>query len=81
MQTKTVEIQEAQAHLAELVELVTSGTEIILTEGNTQVARIVPIPKNSSPRIAGLHPGAIQTSEDFDQPLPEEFWTGAPGSS
>jgi hypothetical protein len=25
-------------------------------------------------RIAGLHAGAIHTSEDFDEPLPDEFW-------
>jgi hypothetical protein len=28
------------------------------------------------PRILGLHPGAIWTSDDFDDPLPDEFWLG-----
>jgi hypothetical protein len=28
----------------------------------------------SQPRILGLHPGAIWTSDDFDEPLPDEFW-------
>ena len=27
-------------------------------------------------RIHGLHAGAIWTSDDFDAPLPEEFWAG-----
>lgn len=27
-------------------------------------------------RVAGLHSGQIRMSEDFDEPLPEEFWTG-----
>lgn len=27
-------------------------------------------------RAAGLHPGAIQPAPDFDDPLPDEFWTG-----
>jgi hypothetical protein len=27
-------------------------------------------------RIPNLHPGAIWTSEDFDDPLPDEFWLG-----
>jgi hypothetical protein len=27
-------------------------------------------------RILNLHPGAIWTSEDFDDPLPDEFWLG-----
>ncbi len=29
------------------------------------------------PRIAGLHAGTAWISDDFDLPLPEEFWTGA----
>jgi antitoxin (DNA-binding transcriptional repressor) of toxin-antitoxin stability system len=78
MQTKTVDIHEAQTHLVELLSLVTTGTEIILTAGNTPLARIVPMAGALTPRVAGLHPGAIRTSEDFDEPLPEEFWTGAP---
>jgi len=78
MQTKTVDIHEAQTHLVELLSLVTTGTEIILTEGSTPLARIVPLAEATTPRVAGLHPGAIWTSEDFDEPLPEEFWTGAP---
>jgi prevent-host-death family protein len=28
------------------------------------------------PRIAGLHAGTSGMSEDFDDPLPDEFWTG-----
>jgi len=78
MQKKTVDVHEAQTHLAELLSLVTAGTEIILTEGSTPLARIVPMAGASIPRVAGLHRGAIWTSEDFDEPLPEEFWTGTP---
>ena len=78
MQTKTVDVHEAQTHLIDLLSLVTAGTEIILTEDNTPLARIVPVAGATTPRVAGLHPGAIWTSEDFDEPLPEEFWTGAP---
>jgi len=28
------------------------------------------------PRTAGLHQGAARVSEDFDEPLPDEFWLG-----
>jgi hypothetical protein len=31
-----------------------------------------------TPRVAGLHPGAIWTSDDFDEPLPDDFWTEVP---
>ena len=27
-------------------------------------------------RTSELHPGAIATSDDFDEPLSEEFWMG-----
>jgi virulence-associated protein VagC len=39
---------------------------------------IVMIPTQSSTkrRVLGLHPGSMQISEDFDQPLPDEFWLG-----
>jgi len=56
----------------ELLSQIVSGVEWILTDGPTPVARLVPIPS----RVAGLHAGAIWTSPDFDEPLPEEFWMG-----
>ena len=78
MQTKTVEVHEAQTHLVELLLLVSAGMEIILMVGSTPLARIVPMAGAPTPRVAGLHPGAIWTSEDFDEPLPEDFWAGPP---
>lgn len=76
MVTKTVEIHVAQKHLAELVAQVVAGVEIILVDGQTPRARLVPIDVPAT-RMPGLHVGSIITSEDFDQPLPESFWTGA----
>ncbi|HWP49700.1 MAG TPA: type II toxin-antitoxin system prevent-host-death family antitoxin [Candidatus Limnocylindrales bacterium] len=75
MDTKMVDVREAQTNLTEILSLVAVGTEIILTEGGKPIARLVPI---TAPRVAGLHAGAIWTSDDFDEPLSEEFWTGAP---
>src|SRR5512138_1048063 len=43
MTTKTVEVHEAQQHLLELVAQVAAGTEIILTDGQTPRARLVPL--------------------------------------
>ncbi|NOT55192.1 MAG: toxin-antitoxin (TA) system antitoxin [Deltaproteobacteria bacterium] len=75
MLTKTVDVQETQASLQDLLSLVREGNEIVLTEGATPLARMVPIVLSPAQRVAGLHAGAIWTSEDFDTPLPEEFWT------
>ena len=41
------------------------------------VARLDQVSLESpKPRIAGLHPGAIEMSADFDEPLPDAFWLG-----
>ena len=75
MPTKTVDVQEAQTNLKELLSLVQGGTEIVLTEGNIPLARLVPVALPVGQRKAGLHAGAVWTSKDFDEPLPESFWT------
>ncbi len=72
MITKQIDVKEAQARLPELVSQMASGIEWILTANMTPVARLVPV----LTRVAGLHAGAIWTSPDFDEPLPEELWTG-----
>jgi len=69
MLTRQIDAKEAQARLQELLSQIASGVEWILTDGLTPVDRLVPI----CSRVAGLH---VWTSPDFDEPLPEEFWTG-----
>ena len=46
----------------------TLATKPNLTENNN--------PTNPSPRILGLNRGAMKMSDDFDEPLPIEFWLG-----
>lgn len=75
MRRKTINIHEVETDLAEPLSLVSSGTEVILTEGCTPRARIVPIASPTTPRVAGLHAGAVQTNEDFGESMPDEFWT------
>lgn len=72
MLTKQIDVKEAQERLQELLSQSALGTEWILIDGMRPVARLVPI----SDRVAGLHPGAIWTSPDFDEPLPDDFWMG-----
>jgi len=43
---------------------------------NALIIWSAPISMPTAPRIAGLHPGTIWASEDFDEPLPDEFWVG-----
>lgn len=73
---KTVDLIEPNATLAELVSLVTSGTQVVVTQAGNPVARLVPVDAVTEPRVPDLHPGAFQPSEDFDAPLSDEFWAG-----
>ncbi|MBW3624963.1 MAG: toxin-antitoxin (TA) system antitoxin [Armatimonadetes bacterium] len=75
MPTTTVDVQELPARLEEILSLAQEGTEVIVTEDSIPRARLLPY---GPARIAGLHAGAIQTTDDFDDPLPEAFWTGTP---
>ncbi|HXO20493.1 MAG TPA: toxin-antitoxin (TA) system antitoxin [Thermoanaerobaculia bacterium] len=72
MTAKTVDVRETQATLAELVSQVAEGAQIILTEGDKPIARLVPISLATKPRVPGLHAGSVWTSDDFDELLPEE---------
>lgn len=77
----TMDINEAQQHLAQLLDLAKEGNDVFISEGSTPVARltaIAPTSPSCKPRVAGLHAGAIWVSEDFNQDLPEEFWIGRP---
>ncbi len=76
METKTIELSEAQSQLADLVTQAAAGTEIVLTEGNTPLARLVAVTGLGGRRVPGLHPGSMEASDDFDAPLPDELWIG-----
>lgn len=77
MVTKTIDVIEAQNQLNELLTLALQGAEIILARDDMPLARLVPVGNlASTPRVAGLNQGSIVMSEDFDEPLPENFWLG-----
>ena len=74
LMSTTIDIRELPARIDEALALVSSGREVILTDGATPRARLLPLAAGE--RVAGLHAGAIQTSPDFDAPLPDDFWAG-----
>lgn len=75
MQT-TVDLPKAGRTLAELVQRVLQGDDIIIAEAGTPLVRLVPIVQPNQPRVAGLSEGAATISDDFDAPLPDAFWIG-----
>lgn len=78
MSTTNIDVRELPSRLEEILSLAAAtGEEIIVTEGDVARARLVPLEQGQE-RVAGLHPGAMQSGEDFDALLPDEFWTGRP---
>ncbi len=78
MNTTIIDVRDPQTQLSQLLALVAEGNEVILTDGVKTLARIVPAggEQERPQRVPDLFPGAIWTSEDFDEPLPDEFWLG-----
>jgi antitoxin (DNA-binding transcriptional repressor) of toxin-antitoxin stability system len=76
MVTKTVDISQMPAVRDYLLGLLEKDTEIILTDGEKPVARVLPVEMPRRKRVAGLNRGAMEMHEDFDEPLPDEFWLG-----
>jgi prevent-host-death family protein len=68
-----VNVHEAKTHFSELVARVERGEEIVIARAGTPVAKLVPL--TALPRRPlGLFKGQIWMSDDFDDPLPDEFW-------
>jgi hypothetical protein len=77
--TKTVDIDDSSIDLRKLVEMAKGSDIVILADGAKPVARLERIAGETAPdtpRVMGLHAGAWQISDDFDAPLPDEFWLG-----
>ncbi|MGO9599594.1 MAG: type II toxin-antitoxin system Phd/YefM family antitoxin [Isosphaeraceae bacterium] len=67
----TVTIEEAQARLSELIHRLIPGEEIMITENNQPVARLV---ATASPERKPRQPGTLRgtvlyMAPDFDSPL------------
>lgn len=73
----TFNVHEAKTHLSELLARAQAGEEIVIAKANRPIAKLVAIAPRPRRRIAGLNAGAISyIAEDFDAPLPDEFWEG-----
>lgn len=73
---KTIDVQEMETHFRAILSEVASGTEVVLEENHKPIARVLPANAVTGERIPGLHRGPMFIGEDFDFPLPDEFWFG-----
>ena len=68
----TISIQQAQAQLPDLIHHLTPGEEVVITENNEPVARIVPpVPGQPPRRLGTLRGTVLHMAPDFDAPLDE----------
>ena len=69
----TISIEEAQATLTDLIHRLIPGDEVVITEGDQPVARIVPTARpaaGQTPRLPGTLRGTVlYMAPDFDAPL------------
>lgn len=74
---KAVNIHEAKTSLSALIAAAEAGEEVIISRANKPVVRLVPVQAMRGKRVSGLHKdNVLHISEDFDGPLPDEFWLG-----
>ena len=71
----TITLQEAQATLDDLIHRLGPGDELLITENDRPVARLIPTPPEApqKPRQLGTMRGTVlYMAPDFDAPL-EDF--------
>jgi prevent-host-death family protein len=71
---QTVNIYEAKTQLSKLVDLASSGTDVVIARNGKPVARLTTIEQpKKKPIVYGLLEGEGWIADDFDDPLPEEI--------
>jgi prevent-host-death family protein len=71
---QTVNIYQAKTQLSKLVDLASSGTDVVIARAGKPVARLTALEQPmKKPIVYGLLEGKGWIAEDFDAPLPEEI--------
>ena len=69
----SIEITQAVSQISELFHLALNGEEIIITENQQPLLKLISLqPQSKPPSLFGSDKGIISISDDFDAPL-EEF--------
>ena len=64
---KSVDIQEAETNLSQLLKEVSDGEEIVIARAGKPIARLVAYAEPSGPRTPGCWRGQIWMADDFDE--------------
>jgi prevent-host-death family protein len=77
-----VPLSEADGHMAELIDRVENGEEIVILRDGKPAVKLVPVagheasertPPGKPPVRFGFAKGQIKIADDFDAPLPDEL--------
>jgi prevent-host-death family protein len=66
-------LYDAKTNLSQLVDRAAAGEEIVIAKNGVPQARLVPLPRNATPRRPGGWEGQVTIADDFDAPLPAEL--------
>jgi prevent-host-death family protein len=67
-----IELEKAKAQIANLLQSALDGEEVVITQNDQPVLKLVPISSNKSRRQSGSAKGLLTIADDFDEPL-EDF--------
>ncbi len=70
---ETVNIYEAKTQLSKLVDLASSGTDVVIARAGKPVARLTSLNHEKRPLRLGLLEGKGWIADDFDAPLPDDL--------
>lgn len=67
-----ISVEQAQANLRELIRNLAPGEELVITEDEAPIARLVASARQAEPRkLGGLRGTVLFMAPDFDAPLDE----------
>ncbi len=73
---KTIEIADYSGNLKDLVDSVLAGEDVVIARDDVPLVRLTVVDNPLKKRIPGLSQGMAIIRDDFDDPLPDEFWFG-----
>ena len=76
-----VDVHEAKSRFSDMLDRIAIGEEVVITDEDEPVAKLVPIPATTKKRRKfrfGSAKGEFTVPDDFNDPLPKEiedlFW-------
>ena len=64
-----IELNEAKRQLGDIIDVALSGEEVLITQDDQPVLKLVRVIKPTGRRKAGSAKGLIKLASDFDAPL------------